>query len=151
MAFGFFLACMATGASLLLLTGIIAPDEVRVAGENDSYTALLIGIFAIASIVAYASALPGLFLVVFAEMQRVRGWLYFTLSGGGVALAAVVLVIAEPAEATRPALELAPVTIVSGMIGGLVYWLIAGRRSGGWLPRQIRRDRMLRAENEEKR
>ena len=59
MAFGFFLACMATGASLLLLTGIIAPEEVRVAGENDTYTALLIGIFAIASIDAYASALPG--------------------------------------------------------------------------------------------
>ena len=135
-AVGFFVACIVTAATILVLSRIVTPADVRAMGDNETMAGFFVGILAVATLMAYAAILPATFLVIFAEMRRMRGWLFYCLSGG--------LVVANPQDASGPTPVFVPVAIVSGMLGGLTYWLVAGHRAGGWLPRQIKRARLER-------
>jgi hypothetical protein len=143
-AVGFFVACIVTAATILVLSRIVTPADVRAMGDNETMAGFFVGILAVATLMAYAAILPATFLVIFAEMRRMRGWLFYCLSGGLVALVYIGLVVANPQDASGPTPVFVPVAIVSGMLGGLTYWLVAGHRAGGWLPRQIKRARLER-------
>lgn len=74
--------------------------------------------------------LPALAVIIAGEVARVRSWLYY-LIGGGLALAAVPLLArlgSTESAANLPAVVW-QVLATSGFAGGLVYWLIAGRRA----------------------
>lgn len=145
---GFFAACIVTATTLLLLTRVVTPEDVRTMGASETLAGFFLGILAVASIIAYAAILPTVFLIVLTEMRRIRGWLFYTAAGGVVAFVYVVLLFMQPQETGGPSVEFVPVTLVAGMLGGLAYWLVAGWRAGGWLPRQIKQQRMERAERE---
>lgn len=149
MAAGFFVACVATGAALALLTDIITPQDVRSLGSNETLPGVLISVFAVASIIAYAALVPATFVIIFAEMRRRRGWLYYCLSGGGIAVLCLSFVLMNPQQEAGPSVQFFAITVASGMLGGIAYWAIAGRHAGGWLPRQIKRSRLERAGSEE--
>jgi hypothetical protein len=147
-AAGFFIACIVTAATILILSHVVTPADVRAMGNDDTMAGFFVGVLAVASLMAYAAILPATFLVIFAEMRRMRGWLFYSLSGGAVALLYIGLVVANPEDPSRPSHGFVPVAIVAGMLGGLTYWLVAGHRAGGWLPRQIKRARLEREARE---
>jgi hypothetical protein len=73
--------------------------------------------------------LPSLLLVIVGEVARIRSYAYY-LVGGGLALLAVP-VLARLGQDSP--LAMSPVVwqvfATAGFTGGLVYWLIAGRRA----------------------
>lgn len=80
-------------------------------------------------LVAGLSILPALAVVVIGEVARIRSWLYYMV-GGGLALASIPLLARlgqSPAE--MPPATLWQVLATAGFVGGIVYWLVAGRRA----------------------
>lgn len=54
--------------------------------------------------------------------------------GGGL-VGAAVYVLQSATRGDTPASELLPITVASGIVAGLAYWLVAGRSAGLWLER----------------
>ncbi len=67
---------------------------------------------------------PVLLVVLIGEIARIRTSIYYIL-GGGAALAAIPLLGAGG----MPATPLWQVFATAGFAGGLVYWMLAGRRA----------------------
>jgi hypothetical protein len=61
-----------------------------------------------------------------AEAMSIRSWIYF--SAAGAAVAGLTWSLAE--AATEGPVFTAVEAVASGLAGGLVYWLVAGRSSG---------------------
>lgn len=83
------------------------------------------------ALIGAATIVPALLVVIVGEVARIRSAYYYVL-GGGASLAAVPLIarLGQAAGAgTLPATSLWQVFATAGFLGGLVYWLLAGRRS----------------------
>lgn len=76
------------------------------------------------------SILPALAVIIIGEVARIRSWLYYMI-GGGLALAALPLLarVDRMDEITSTPPIVWQVFATAGFAGGLVYWLIAGRRA----------------------
>jgi hypothetical protein len=76
------------------------------------------------------TVLPALAVVLIGEVARIRSALYY-IAGGGAALAAIPLLarLGPPHDAELPATAVWQVFATAGFAGGLVYWLLAGRRA----------------------
>jgi hypothetical protein len=81
-------------------------------------------------LVSGLTLLPALAIVIIGEIAHIRSLLYYVL-GGGVALAAVPLLarIGQTESLVLPTATVWQVFATAGFIGGLVYWLLAGRRA----------------------
>ena len=79
------------------------------------------------------SVLPMAVAIIASEVWRWRSIVIWLLIGGGLGLAAWLLPGA-PAEGQRFDAYV-PVYLGAGFAGGLVYWLIAGRRAGAGFSR----------------
>ncbi|MBO6718740.1 MAG: hypothetical protein JJ913_12350 [Rhizobiaceae bacterium] len=128
-------------ASLFL--HLLAWPSLGFDGETPDFaakTALAVSVLLAALFGSYYAFVPAAVFVGLAELQRYRSWLYFAFAGGLSAVAARLLY-----ETTRAAYRdggastiaaLGPQSLAyalaAGMVGGLAYWLIAGRGSGGW-------------------
>lgn len=91
----------------------------------------------VALFVAYFGFLPTVIAIVVAEFLGRRDWLFYALAGAFVA--AVFLGFADQTfEAEFEAAGLISMAAVlgSGMVGGIFYWLSAGRWAGSWRGRQ---------------
>lgn len=76
------------------------------------------------------SILPALVVILVGEVARIRSWLYYMI-GGGLALASIPLLArADNLDQIHavPAIVW-QVFATAGFAGGLIYWLIAGRRA----------------------
>ena len=77
-----------------------------------------------------ATLVPALLVVIIGEVARIRSSIYYIL-GGGMALTALPLL----ARAGSLGPDLSQIGLVwqvfatAGFTGGLVYWLVAGRRA----------------------
>jgi hypothetical protein len=76
------------------------------------------------------SILPALAVVIIGEVARIRSWLYYMIGAGLAAAAMPLLAGIDQIEAVRdtPALVW-QVFATAGFAGGLIYWLLAGRRA----------------------
>jgi hypothetical protein len=74
--------------------------------------------------------LPALAVVIVGEAARVRSLLYYVV-GGGLALIAIPILarLGQGGGQVLPAAAVWPVFATAGFAGGLVYWLVAGRRA----------------------
>jgi hypothetical protein len=81
---------------------------------------------------AAASILPALLVVIVGEVARIRSVLYYVL-GGGLALAMFPLLArigtTLPDASGSVPIRAWAVLSTAGFAGGLVYWVIAGRRA----------------------
>lgn len=81
-------------------------------------------------LVSGLTILPALLVAIVGEIARIRSVLYYVV-GGGLAMCATPLI----AGAVRIGVETLPEPVVwqvfatAGFLGGLVYWLLAGRRA----------------------
>lgn len=137
--FGYAGAALVASAFMhLLLLGSqgVAPDEIPPAIG----TSLIISIPLTALFVAYFAFFPSLAAILLAELLGGRGWLLHALGGMAVAVVALGLfwLTAEHALDDLAASEtsrFAAFVMGGGMVGGLAYWLLAGRAAGNWQAR----------------
>lgn len=115
------LACLAAGLTIAVaLFG--PPGDIDAARRLAAWAAM-------AAVSAGTFALVPWLLAVLAS--ETRGWRSFPLwlaSGGGLGIAAHVLT-EFTGDPDRALLRLSA-TVAAGLAGGLVYWLVAGRRAG---------------------
>ena len=77
---------------------------------------------------------PAALLIVIAEAARLRSFLYYGIGGALVGLASYygsdISVRLENTTDVAPVANALQLAAAAGIIGGLVYWLIAGRNAG---------------------
>lgn len=130
-SFGYFCAALASGlfASVLLIGASDFEDLAPYVFDGPIYVI----VFVSGTFFAYQAFVPAFLAIMLAEFIRLRDWLYYALGGGAVAAAALAVGwerVDFPAES-----DLFPIAIAiaCGMVGGLVYWLVAGRQAGSWM------------------
>ena len=136
--FALIAASMAAGIALSI--GIISPDWAGV--DSDPFERITFFVFAFfaTSFIGAAAALPALVLILFAEAMRMRSLLFYGVAGAVVGLAAYfgsdISARLDNTTDMVPVGHALQLAAAAGIIGGLVYWLIAGRKAGVWRERK---------------
>jgi hypothetical protein len=132
--FAFIVAAMAAG--IVLAIGIVSPEWTS--GDSDPFERVSFFVFAFfaTSFVGAAAMLPALVLIVFSEIARMRSIIYYGVAGAVVGLAAYfgsdISARLDNTTDMTPVGHALQLAAAAGIIGGLAYWLIAGRRAGAW-------------------
>ncbi len=127
---GYAAACLAlSGFIHLLVLGGLAPElpETR---DLLAVTSVLT-VPALAAWAGYHLFVPATVLVAAAEFGAARDWHVHAIGGAGATLAAVSFAAARPGAIFADT-GLVAVLTAAGLVGGWVYWFVAGRRSGVW-------------------
>jgi hypothetical protein len=132
--FGFIIACLVAG--LVTVAFVVTPADIAALPAEAQPERL--GNAGVLSLLAATHsaifALPfALIAIGIAELWRVRSWIYYVLAGiaialGGFAAEYLNEVPGHPSIFNNYALG---AFIAVGVLSGLAYWLIAGRRAGG--------------------
>jgi len=128
---GYVLACIA--ASIVLTLGALAPEWDQAAqGMPSAAIWAVIGLGA--ALIGGTAMVPALLIIALAEGFAWRSVLFYGSLGGVLALA-LTYGIDVAGYVHGPDSMLAherEVLAASGIAGGLVYWLFAGRKAGSW-------------------
>ncbi|TYR31357.1 hypothetical protein FY036_13815 [Mesorhizobium microcysteis] len=128
--FGFLCAAIAASffANLLIIGTFGWTDTAPFAFSGPIYFT----VFFLAAFFAWHAFFPAMAAILLAEILQRRDGLTHTLAGGGVSLAAVAFAAPDLFFDTG----LTAALLACGLVGGFVYWMVAGRTSGEWLDRQ---------------
>jgi phosphotransferase system glucose/maltose/N-acetylglucosamine-specific IIC component len=128
------LAIMAAGITLAI--GIIAPDWAGIDSDPVERLSFFIVSFFATSFVGAVAILPAAVLIVISEAARLRSFLFYGVGGALVGLASYygsdISVRLENTTDVPPVANALQLAAAAGIIGGLVYWLVAGRNAGRW-------------------
>lgn len=128
------LSCAWVAASAFVHLLVLGDAALAVGDANDLATGReLLTIMFGAFIIGRLSLWPALAVALAFEFFGRRDWLSFALAGAAVAVAALVLSGVHRSGLDQP--RVAATVVASGLVGGIVYWAIAGRSSGRWLNR----------------
>jgi hypothetical protein len=132
--FAVILASLAAGIALAI--GIIAPDWATMDTDPVERVSFFVVAFFASSFVGAVAILPALVVIAVAEAMRLRSFLYYGVAGAVVGLAAYfgtdVSVRLENTTDVTPVGHVLQLAAAAGIIGGIVYWMIAGRTAGAW-------------------
>jgi hypothetical protein len=122
---GYVAACLAAGATQVLF--VLDPDGVFATREAALAAVLLV---AMAATQAATFAFPFAVIAIgLTEAFGFRGWLTYAVTGIVIALCGYWTVLAgEPPGATLGNTVALRAFAASGVVAGLVYWAVAGRR-----------------------
>jgi len=125
---GFITACLTAGFFIAV--------AAYGTGGLDRDTVIWPAIFGVlaAPVIGGLVALPALVIIVLAELLSWRSVLAYLLAGGIAGLSAYLLTDNTAGAISDTDAQL---SMTAGIVGGLAYWLVAGRMAGGY-----RRDRM---------
>ena len=133
-AFALIVAAMVAGITLAI--GIVAPDWAGIDSDPVERVSFFIVSFFATSFVGAVAFLPALVVIVFAEIARMRSFLYYGVGGALVGLASYfgsdISVRLENTTDVPPVGHSLQLAAAAGIVGGLAYWLIAGRNAGHW-------------------
>lgn len=143
---GYAVAAFAVSAFLHLLT--LGAAGFTPQGEHLVVTSsVVVSVIVVALFTAYFAFIPSLPVVLAAEMLGRRDWLFYALGGIAVAAAALGMLwlasepisgelsLSEDTAQIDPALSdpgFLMFVAAGGIVGGIVYWLVAGRLAGNW-------------------
>jgi hypothetical protein len=125
-----------TVAGITLAIGIVAPDWAGVDSDPFERGSFFIISFFATSFAGAVAMLPALMVIVVAEAARMRSFLYYGVGGALVGLASYFG--SDVSERLENTTDVVPVghslqlAAAAGIIGGLAYWLMAGRNAGRW-------------------
>jgi len=138
--FALFLAAL---AAAIAVTFAVAAFALRVPTGDPIDQIFVWGLGVLASgIAAFGAFLPMLIAVAVAEIFAIRSGLIYALGGAVVMLigyysAGVASTYAESIDVAPPMISREVEIIAAmGVVFGLTYWAIAGRRAGAWLERR---------------
>ena len=130
--FAYVLACIA--GAIVFTLGLLAWqwNEFAWLASPGHLAAFEIAITAV--IFAVIALPPAALVIALGEGFALRSSLFYAVIGGALALAAAFgLNMADYVDASAaPAARVREVLAATGIAGGLVYWLVAGRRAGMW-------------------
>ena len=119
---GFIAACLAAGFFIAVAAyGIGALDRDTVIWPT------IFGVLA-APLIGGLAALPALVVIVSAELLSWRSVLAYLVAGGATGLSAYLLANNTGGAISDTGGQL---SMMADIIGGLAYWLVAGRTAGG--------------------
>ena len=129
---GYVTAALAASAFIHLLflgsAGFLDADLQPVA-----WAAMPVSIPIVALFVAYFVFVPSVVAIAVAELLGRRDWLTYAVLGAAVAIAFIGMASGNvDAGFDLTSTPLALGIVGGGMVGGLAYWLIAGRGAGSW-------------------
>lgn len=137
--FALLLSAVAAG---LVVTIALFVFAFQALGEDPVQHVFFWGTALVASgVAAVTGFLPMLIAVGLAEALRVRSALVYALAGGALMLlgyysAGFVWTYEESIDRPPPPISReAEIAIAGGVVFGLTYWMIAGRRAGAWMGR----------------
>ncbi len=112
---------------------------------------LFVSVPLIALFASYYAFVPAAIWIGISELGGYRSWVFHALAGGVAALIGLVLARqtgGNPGITPPPpdrfgelpliwlpqvtAATVTAATVAAGMVGGMAYWLVAGRSAGGW-------------------
>lgn len=129
---GYVLACVA--ASIVLTVGTLTPQWDQIAPQGVPSAALWAMVGAATAIIGVVAMLPSFLIIALAEGFAWRSAIFYGTLGGVVALALTyggdfAGHLGGPGSIWARERE---VLAASGIAGGLVYWIFAGRKAGSW-------------------
>ena len=123
-------------AGITLAIGIVLPEWPAMDSDPVERVIFFFAAFFATSLVGAVAILPALIVIVFAEVARMRSFIYYGVGGALVGLASYfgsdISVRLENTTDVAPVNNALQLAAAAGIIGGLVYWLIAGRNAGRW-------------------
>ena len=123
-------------AGVVLAIGIVAPDWAGIDSDPFERVSFFIVSFFATSLVGAVAMLPALVVVVISEAARLRHFLYYGVGGALVGLSSYygsdISVRLENTTDVAPVGNSLQLAAAAGIVGGIVYWLIAGRNAGRW-------------------
>jgi hypothetical protein len=128
--------CAALAASLFI--HMVALGFTGTAADVDAVRdSMAFSVPAVALFVSYFAFLPSIPAILLSEAFGWRDWLYYAAAGAVVATIGIFLLTASEQHASGDVASARFwATIVgSGMVGGIAYWLVAGRLAGNWRAR----------------
>lgn len=130
--FGYVVASLAASAFLnvLFLASLgYAPEHAHPTATASLYFSIPF----VALFVAYFAFMPAAIVILISEILRRRDWLFYALAGGIVA-AVFLGFVHQSADINCDVTEPRAIAAVigCGMVGGIFYWLAAGRWAGSW-------------------
>jgi len=132
--FALILAIIAAGIALAI--GIVAPDWAGVDSDPFERVSFFIVSFFATSFVGAVAFLPALVVIVITEAAQLRNFLYYGVGGALVGLASYygsdISMRLENTTDVAPVANALQLAAAAGIIGGVVYWLVAGRNAGRW-------------------
>jgi hypothetical protein len=131
--FGFLAACLAAG--MIVVFAVLFPEMSDLdTGSIDQNAINIVLGFGFIFISGFA-LLPAMLVVLITEAFYIRGVLTYALGGAVVGLACYLgLVPFDPATMRFEGIIRRHLEIMTGagIVGGLIYWMIAGRNAGAW-------------------
>ena len=130
--FGYIVASLAASAFLnvLFLASLgYAPEHAHPTATASLYFSIPF----VALFVAYFAFMPAAIVILISEIFRRRDWLFYALAGGIVA-AVFLGFVHQNADINFDVTDPHAIAAVigCGMVGGIFYWLSAGRWAGSW-------------------
>ncbi|RUV74533.1 MAG: hypothetical protein EOR30_31675 [Mesorhizobium sp.] len=129
---GYVVAALAASAflNIMFLASLgLMTDETQPAAQ----ASLWVSVPFVALFVAYFAFMPAAIAILVSEIFGRRDWLFYALAGAAVA-AVFLGFVHQTADAnfevTSTSVMLA--VIGCGIVGGIFYWLSAGRSAGSW-------------------
>jgi len=134
---GFAIACLVAGFVQVLFA--VTPAELVVAGDNRLGEAAIWGLFSATETAVFAAPFA-LLSAVISEWQGIRSFAYHAFVAMAIAVAGFgMLHLTEAAsEASIVNSYSMAAYLTSGFVGGLIYWLFAGRRATRYSREQVR-------------
>jgi hypothetical protein len=136
--FAFFAACLVAG--MIVVTAILFPEFSDLGSGPIDQGALNVVIGFGFIFVSGFALLPAMLIALITEAFSIRSVLAYAIGGGVVGLACYLgLVPFDPDNFRFEGIVRRHLEIMTGagIVGGLVYWLIAGRNAGAWrIPRR---------------
>jgi hypothetical protein len=135
MFLAYLVACLAAAMSYFLtayVTGFL-----QVPNSFDWWSLLSITVL-FAAWMFFVAALPAAIAIIYGELRNKRSALYYALCGvvasmlpGGAGL--LLLSVSMTGIISRT-LTVSAFLVAAGSVGGVTYWLLAGRDAGAWRP-----------------
>lgn len=133
--FAFLVACFAAG--LVVAYGLLAPEFTKLStAEPEALLGFLFLATAAGIVTPFYVFAPTALIIFVSEMLSLRSVLFYALAGA--VIGALAYVFSDVTARMQGAGTVVPLTrelqfmVAGGIVGGFVYWLIAGRRAGAW-------------------
>lgn len=127
----FVLASAAAGITIAL--ALLVPEGPVTGGSTGGFWVLVL---LAASASGAVIILPLFLVVVLAESFRLRSVLLYSAAGGAAMLFGYFISgfaeRVDPASVHLPVSQEATIAAAAGVVFGLVYWILAGRKAGAW-------------------
>ncbi|MFY9685294.1 MAG: hypothetical protein WAJ88_05815 [Pseudolabrys sp.] len=137
--FGLLVAIIVAGITLAI--GIVLPEWAAMDSDPIERVIFFFVAFFATSLVVVFALLPAALVIAILEVLRMRSFIYYGVGGALVALASYygsdISVQLENTTDVPPVANALQLAAAAGILGGLAYWLIAGRNAGRWRERRV--------------